>query len=480
MSTSPKRCPPCPPTAGAWTPTPATPYGRRCAACGAEIWHFPEEHRAGTDVPVEAVALAAARAGDVAAVDGPVRAALEAGFWVEPRQWALHLEAIHPDLARWRALFDAGPARLRDGVAGLIAERAAQATVAAPPPLVFEVTTTAVPPGARRMAPGLCNPGASREDALVISARGPTAADPGPLCRWRRGEAPTVVRPPGFHAPLGGELWSEESGDTVLLLRVPASGPAEVLERFAARHLSGFAGPDGSIELRASGGPAGDAGQIEVRDVHGRLLRQGGPSARAERPRPPPFNDGYAGRVVRDGHCYARNGQVTFLPPEAAAGAPDGAGQWQLEGAALEVGSSRLFLLRTWAATPSICLVDAVTGARSSPLETPHPPARFVGLCLAGRDEVVVTADARFALLTPRTRAPAWRGLPYAAEIVLGETFGRRVVLAAHDEASRYLVLDVDHGPVGEVTGLTPVRTGGVGPVFLGDDHWGVVTWPEP
>jgi hypothetical protein len=64
---------------------------------------------------------------------------------------------------------------------------------------------------------------------------------------------------------------------------------------------------------------------------------------------------------------------------------------------------------------------------------------------------------------------------------VLGEAFGRRVVLAARDETARQrvFVLDVDEGPVGEVTGMTPVRNGGHGPVFLGEDRWGVVQWPE-
>lgn len=482
MPNPPQRCPPCPPAAGAFTSTPATSYVRRCAACGAEIWHFPEDHGPGTDVRVEADALSAARAGAVAALDAPVRAALEAGWWVEPRQWALHLEAIHPELARWRALFDYGPAKLRDGVAGLIAERAAQATVAAPRPLTFAETTTALPPGARRMAPGLCNPGARSGDALVVSARGPTAADPGPLCRWRRGEAPTVVRPAGFHFPLGGELWSEEVGDAVVLLRVPPSGPAEVLARFAARHLSAFGLPDGSIELRATGGPAGDATPVEVRDTRGRLLRRGGPSVAShpERPNPPPFDDGYARRIVPDGHCYARNAQIVFAPS-----GDEGAGTtpWEVEGGFEWVGSSRVFLLRTLTSTPSLCVVDAVTGVRSTPLSTPHPPARFVGLCLPGGDDVVVVADARFALLSPRTRVPVWRPLPYAGELVLGEAFGRRVVLAARDEIARHLVIDVgagvDEGPVGEVTGMTPVRSGGHGPVFLGDDRWGVVHWPE-
>jgi len=169
-----------------------------------------------------------------------------------------------------------------------------------------------------------------------------------------------------------------------------------------------------------------------------------------------------------------------FAPP-----GDEGAGTtpWEVEGGFEWVGSSRVFLLRTLTSTPSLCVVDAVTGARSTPLSTPHPPARFVGLCLPGGDDVVVVADARFALLSPRTRVPVWRPLPYAGELVLGEAFGRRVVLAARDETARHLVIDVgagvDEGPVGEVTGMTPVRNGGHGPVFLGDDRWGVVHWPE-
>jgi hypothetical protein len=470
------RCPPCPTNRTTPAPTPATPHGHVCAACGATTWHFPEEHGPGTDIRLDAAALAAARAGDVAAVERAVCAAHEAGWWVEPRQWALHVEAIHPDLERWRALFDCGPARLRDGVAGLIAERTAGATVAGPPMLRFEVETTGpLPLGARRMAPGLCNPGARSGDALIVSARGPTAADPGPLCRWRRGASPEIVRPAGFHHPLGGEMWSEERDDAVALLRVPASGPAEVLARFAVRHLFGRPLPDGTFEVRASGG-ASEEPVVEIRDARGRVVRRGPVEVPPERPAPPPFDDGYTQRIVPGGHCFARRGRVAFAPPEVDRPAESSA-PWDAAGGYDWVGSARYFLMRTLEATPSLSLVDAVTGRRSAPLETPHPPARFFGLHLPGGDEVVVVADARWTLLSPSTRDPLWHPLPRAAEIVLGEVYGRQVVLADRDAPGTYLLLDADAGVQGEVRGLTPVRSGGFGPVFLADDRWCAVHW---
>ena len=72
-------------------------------------------------------------------------------------------------------------------------------------------------------------------------------------------------------------------------------------------------------------------------------------------------------------------------------------------------------------------------------------------------------------------RPPAWASLPCAARVALGEAFGRRVVLTAIDEAERFLIVDVDRGVESEVRGVTPVRSGGFGPVFLADTWWGVV-----
>jgi hypothetical protein len=465
-------CAPGCPSTGRVFSTPAVTHARECPRCGGTIWCFPNEHGPDAEVRIPAADLVAARAGRCEALERTMLEALSAGWWVEPRDWARHLETIHPDLAAWHHCFRDTPG-LREGLTALIEERGSGAPP--PPALDFAVETTALPPGAQRALHGLGNLGARSEDALILSVRGPTAAEAGLLCRWRRDAAPEVLRRDARHTPLGGELWAEETPTAVSLLRVPARRPVEVLRRDDARLLlTGHPTEDGHRILRwtprdASTGPV----RTEYRTLEGRPCAP--PPTAAPAPKHPD-DDGFNQRIVARGFAWAGQGQVRFSPPGGAPG-------WSMAGGFEWTGSDRLFVLRSLehTAPQSVHVVDAVSGERSGPLTLPQRPMRITAVAMD--DAVLVVADARCARVSPGDAAPRWVTLPFACEVALGEHAGPFVVLVSHDDRERFLVLEAGPGALrirGEVRGATPVRTGGFGPVFLSDDRWRALAWgPE-
>lgn len=462
--------------------TPVTTHARECPRCGATVWHFPEEHQSGTDVPIAATAMATARRGDGAGLLGPLEAAVVAGWWAKPREWALLVESIHPDLARWRAVLATSPALapVRAGVEELADERAREAGVSVPE-TQFAARTEQLPPGVRRARYGRCDEARCDGDTLTLGMSGPTAADYGSLVRWRLAARPEVLRKGGRYHPLSWRFWSEETPLGVALLLVPPQGEVVVLGALGELdcHLVGRTLPEGPHEIRwcprdtgAGGTDARRRGRTELRADDGTLLSsRDGPAVPAEPAVPAPrhpLDDGFARRVVRNGSCWARDGVVQYAPL-------DGADAWSERGGYATTGSDRLFVLTTFAGeSPArYKIVDALSGERSAALELPRAPSLLTALAVA--EGVLLTADARYAFVTLRSAAPAWASLPCAARVALGEAFGRRVVLTAIDEAERFLIVDVDRGVESEVRGVTPVRSGGFGPVFLADTWWGVV-----
>lgn len=459
---------------------------RECSRCHSTLWLFPGDRSPDQEVLVSAAVMQAAQSGDCEALLPAIRAAVAAGWWVTPRDWALLLESVHPDLARWTtALTETyDVAVVRRGVEELAGERARAVTVEVPA-LRFAVRTARVPHGVKRAAHGRCDVAKREGEVLLLGMSGPTAADYGALVRWVRGEPPEVLREGGRYEPLSERLWSEETPRGVTLLRSAGRGEVVALDSLdeAGCHLSARPLEGGVLQLRWEFGDASTAaqdprrrGRTEVRAQDGALLssREG-----IEPQAPPgasgpkhPLDDGYARCIVSGGACWARQGRVQYAPL-------DGRGAWDEPGGDKWTGSTRLFVLTSFdGESPArYRVVDAHSGQRSAELRLARAPSQLSARAVS--DGVLLVADAQFAYVTPQSTEPAWSALPCAATAVVGDPLGRRAVLAAADEPERYFVVDAERGLEGAVCAATPVRADGFGPVFLADDWWGALEWPD-